>query len=334
MVTNTKLTTWKLQENTGSISITDYGCSTSSANNFTAFNTAMAAAIAAGVTLYIPEGVFLSSEITLTAGIKIDGVGTLKLAVFTAANSVLIASNNCMIKNITLDGNSAAAPPGNFHCLNILNTNVFIDSVTLINSKGDALLITGTPTDIEIDNVTVINNGGNGITVTGGIGIDINNFQCISPNNAASPGIGISLTSTGNPIKNVSITNALIRNAKNNGIDVAGFGSRNVSNLCISGGTRVLDNTGNGIRITNAEEVLITAITVGTNTGDGIRIEGDAQQCRVLTCIANTNTGRGVSEVTTGATPNNNGYIYNVQVGNTGGNVTNLVGTSSFKLGS
>ena len=334
MVTTTKLSTWKLQENIGSISITDNGCSVTSADNAIALLATMNAAVAIGVTLIIPEGVFVTSPITVPANCKIDGVGTLKL-VSTANDYLLALSSGVMLMHVTLDGNNSAVSAGNKGCIKITGaSNVFIDSVTINNPLGDGVYVTGASTNIEVDSVTVNNSARNGITVDSATGVDIINFQCTSPVNVAFPGIGISITSAGAAIKNINIAEALIRNAKSNGIDIVGSGSRNITNVTINPGVRVVDNTGNGIRVTNAEEIIINSIIVGTNTIDGIRIEGDAQNCRVTTCVANGNAGRGISEVVTTSTPNNNGFIYNVQVNNAGGNSTSIVGTSSFKVGS
>lgn len=331
MVTKSKGSTWDLGDNLVSISILDCGASQLSSDNSAAINTAIGIVGSSGITVYIPDGVYLTAPLTLPTGIIFDGPGTLKLAA-GSVNYLITITGSVTLKNIVLDGNNVQVSGGNYGVIAIVGANkVRLEDVVINNALSHGIYIGNASSNIELDGIRVINNLANGILIDSATGVDITNYRCTAPNATAFPGTAISLTSAGNPIKNISITNAVCVGAKGPGIDILGSASRNVTNISISGGTRCVMGSTHGIRINEAEEIIISGSVVANNSGDGIRIEGDTQNVRISTCIANTNTGTGISEVISGSTPNNNGFIYNVQVGN-GTNTTTLVGVNSFQV--
>ena len=74
---------------------------------------------------------------------------------------------------------------------------------------------------------------------------------------------------------------------------------------------------------------MVTNCIAKSNTIDGFRLEGDVQNSRLTTCLANGHTQSGFREVTSGSTPNFNGFVYEVSTNN-GTNTVTKVGANSL----
>lgn len=333
MITRVKGSTFSFKDNTSYISLTDPQIG-AVGDGVTDNTTAINLAFTFNIPVFIPPGVFLTAGLILPSGASMFGVGTTsKLKLKTASNVPMLTCLGAIdFYNFQLDANKAGQLGSGLHGIILSNgLGAMIDSVKIINPLGDGININGASTvGVNISQVMISGFVKNGITVEAGIDISLDQCKCFSSDVLASPGDGISLAPTlvGALVAEVSISNCRARNNIGRGLSVLGFGSKNVSDVNVSGGSFSF-NTSHGIHAFTSQAVTINGVNVKNNGGDGGRLEGDVQFSRVSECVFNANTGTCLREVTTGATPNNNGLIYNATFGN-GSNTVVKVGASSF----
>lgn len=335
MVTKVKKSTFNSQDNLGVVSLTDYlAIGDGVTDNTAQILAAIAAAIAAGYPLLVPAGVFITSPITMPSNLFILGDGdnsVLKLKSGSTA-ALLTANANCRITNLKLDGNKSAVSGSSVHGVAITSiANVKVVRATIINTLGDGINITGTITDnVVVHSCSITGFTRNGISWEAGTNVRIFDNSIRDSDVVASPGIGLSVSSTGNVVKSGIVTHCYSNNNAGGGYAFAGNGSKNVTNISVVGCFAV-GNIGNGFRISTAERVILSGCVATNNTIDGYRLEGDVQNTRLVTCVADTNTSFGIREVVAGATPNYNGFLHCVVTGN-GNNTITKVGANSTIL--
>lgn len=333
MITKVKQSTLDVLNTFGYLPITDVSIGCIGDGIFD--NTAkLTTALTLGVPLFIPSGIFLCGAITIPTGSTLFGSGNksiLKLKI--GANTAFISiSGNCNLQNFEVDANKAGQFGSNLHGITITNsTGSELYNLNIINALADCINITGASTNgLSIVDCKVSGFTKNGCTIEAGSDIRINNLETFSSDIIASPGDGISLapTGAGSSITSVSIINCGSKNNVGRGISCIGFGGKNIQDVTILG-NRFINNASHGIHLFTVQGISVGNNVVKSNLGDGIRLEGDTQLCRVTTNICDSNTGFGAREVTTGSTPNFNGLIYNVLTGN-GNNTQTKLGASSF----
>ena len=328
MTTRVKGSSYTTLDNVGYISLGDIGVGDGTTDN----TAAIIAALATGVALYIPAGTFITGPITVPAGATIFGIGVksiLKLKP-TSGLPMLTCGSNTQLSTFAIDGNKSNQVSSALHGV-IFNNAVTSGALnlTIYNTKGDGINITGVSTSgVNIISCSVTAFTKNGVTVEAGVNISLVNVGTSNSDIAAAPGDGIALVSTGNTIQRAMVNSCTSSGNIGRGIALVGNGSRNVKNITITGAI-CTGNTSHGLHVLTAEKVTITGSLSGANTGDGIRLEGDVQSSRVTTCVTDTNSGFGIREVVAGSTPNLNGLIYNVALGNSSDVITK-VGAGSF----
>lgn len=333
MITRVKGSVFSLEDSFNFVSLTDPQIG-AVGDGITDNTAAITFALTLGLPIFIPSGVFLTSGLIFPSDVILFGVGTAsKLKLKTSSNTPLIqCSGNIDFSSFYLDANKSAQIGSGLHGIILSNgTGAVIDNIKVINSLGDGINITGSSTlGVNLSTVMISGATKNGITIEAGTDISLSQVKTFNSDAISSPGDGISLapTSSGALISEVSISNCRSRNNTGRGLSIVGNGGRNVSDVNISGGSFSF-NASHGIHVFTAQAVTINGVNIKNNSGDGGRLEGDVIYSRVSECVFNTNMGTCLREVTTGATPNFNGLIYNAAVGN-GSNTVVKVGASSF----
>lgn len=333
MITKVKQTTLDILSTLGYLPITDaiVGCIGDGVFDNTA---KLLAAFSLGVPLLIPTGTFLCGNLVIPTGTIIFGTGNKSiLKLKTGANSVFInVSGSSNFQNFEIDANKAGQLGSGYHGVVITNsTGTEFKNVRVMNSLADCFNVTGAgTTGLSLVDCKVSGATKNGCTIENGSDIRIHNLECFTSDVVASPGDGISLAPVlvGALISNVSITNCGVKTNIGRGISCIGFGGRNVQDISLVG-NRISGNSSHGIHIFGAQAITASNNIIKGNVGDGIRLEGDTQSCRITTNITDTNAGFAIREVTTGSSPNLNGLIYNVALGN-GTNTITKIGAGSF----
>lgn len=326
MTNRVKGSGFRVQDTFGYVSLLDIAGASSdgTTDNTAALNTALAL----NLPLFIPAGVFITGPISVPANSRIFGYGTLKLKA-ASTSSLLSIGSGTSIDSVTLDGNKGNVT-GTCHGIAITNAvATSITGVKIQNTLSDGVSITGTATDgVGVRNCDITGFTRNGITWTEGNDVRILGCNIYLSDSVASPGDGIAVVSTGNTASNGKIADCTSKSNVGRGFAFVGSGSKNVTAVTVASCT-AKSNTGNGFHLLTAQRIFMTnCLSVG-NSIDGFRIEGDTQNCRLSESGAFTNTSYGIREVTTGATPNLNGFIYNIATGN-GTDTITKVGASSF----
>ena len=309
--------------------IVDYGARSDGVTDCAA---AIIAAFAVSAAVFVPVGTFTTSAISVPAGSVLFGTGdTSVLKLKSAGNADLVTlGSGSLLKDIALDGNKINQSAGTYNGITVANTvDSQIMNVGITATKGSGVLVSGAATNrLLIDNVVVSGHTSHGILVTAGSNIEIN--KCLTVNSdVSSPNVdGISVLSGGLSISNVIVTNCISLNNTGRGIVVAGNGTKNVTDVTVQSNI-VAGNTNHGIYLLTTERNTVSNNISKFNLQDGIRLEGDVQNCRVSNNISSLNTAFGIREVILGSTPNLNGLIYNVATSNTDNTITK-VGASSF----
>lgn len=333
MVTQVKGSSFTVQGNFNYISLTDPIIG-AVGDGITDNTTAITAALALNIPVFIPPGVFLTSGLIVPSGTSIFGVGkTSQLKLKSGSNSVMLTCSGTIdFKSFYLDVNKSGQVGSNLHGIKLIDgIDATLEELRIINSLGDGINIAGnSTTGISMHKIFISGATKNGMTIEAGTNINMSQVRTYNGDSVSSPGDGMSLAPINalSLISEITITGCTSRNNPGRGLSILGFGSRNVTDVNVMGGSYSY-NGSHGIHVFTAQAVTVNAVNCKNNTGDGARLEGDTQYSRVSECIFNANMGTCVREVTTGATPNNNGLIYNAALGN-GSNVAVKVGASSF----
>ncbi len=324
MVQRVNKSSWTLEDNLNVISTADLGAQNT---NITAD---IADALASGFSVCVVPGTWNISSLSLPSAGILFGLGpNCILKSIDAANSVAITlAEDSILSNFCLDGNKLNQVGTGNHGVHSSGANNFVvQNMMLKDQKGCGIFIDGSSEDGRIYNNSVTQFTESGIRVSQGSDLTfMNNFVFTS--DAVASGAGIALSSNGGAITNVTMIDERVFHCVNEGILLAGNGSRNVTNVTINA-ARVRTSGSHGVRITNADSCVLQCGAITSNTGDGIRIEGDVQNCRIITPISKGNGTFGLREVISGSTPNFNGLIYAIVSGN-GNNTITKVGASSY----
>ncbi len=291
---------------------------------------ALQAALLAGLAVCVTAGTWLVGAITIPAGSVIFGDGP-KCVLKTKDNTnavLFTVGANSLLAGFAIDGNKVNQVGTGLHSVNVAGVaGVTCSQLVVQNTKGSGIAVTGAASNATIQVCDISGFTESGIMVAQGTGINL-----LAPNvhdsDVGATGNGISIASIGSAITGVAIEAAVVRNVTGRGIALLGNGSRNVSSVSVMN-ARVSSCTSHGVHLLNADSCVVSGGVVNANAGDGIRLEGDVQNCRMVTPISRSNTGFGLREVTSGTSPNFNGLIYGVVNGN-GSDVITKVGASSY----
>lgn len=297
---------------------------------------AMALALTRQLPIIIPPGIFNMSPFTIPDGVNIFGYGPQsQLRLLNASNAIFITmGTRTRLNNLWIDGNKANQLGAALHAVSINNISTAkIDSCTIVNSLSDGINLTGSTTNnIEISSCDIRAFVGNGITVDQGMNITLDRNTCRLSDSIAFPGDGISLSPSNNikTVTQVTITNCNTSNNVGRGLVLIGNGAQNVNNILVATHQSAA-NISHGIHLNSVTKCALTTCNATQNTQDGIRVEANSTFNRFSNCLSVNNLQFGIREVINGATPNNNGFTYNVNTGNAN-NTTTLVGGSSFTV--
>lgn len=303
-----------------------------SADGVTDNYTAITAALATGLPVYIPPGTFVSSPFTMPANATMYGAGnTSILKLKTVANAAFITmGTNSTLSDLCIDGNKGNQVSSGCHGLVINNAVIStVTNVRVKSTKGDGVRISGSSTnEVILENVSVTGHTENGISVVAGINVTLSSCYAGSSDGSASPGNGFNIISDGSSVSAITLQQCTAVSNIGQGYAIKGFGSKNTVDVTLVG-CLANSNTANGFHLQTTERVVVTNCIAKSNTIDGFRLEGDVQNSRLTTCIANGNTQYGFREVTSGSTPNFNGFVYEVSTNN-GTNTVTKVGANSL----
>lgn len=290
--------------------------------------------LATGLPVYVPAGTFLSGAFTVPANAILFGCGAASIikAKNALAGALIAASSGAIIDLLCIDGNKAGQVSQTAHAIQASAApDAIVRNCVIQNVSGDGVNASGNSTaGVKVLNTTVTNFTRNGITFEDGYFNVAQNNTIWPSDGAASPGIGIALapTNAGALITDALITGNRIRNSAGRGIAVLGFGGKNVQDCTVTH-NRIRAATSHGIHLLNTQRNIVTENGVVACGGDGIRLEGDVLRCRVGMNALTSNTGTSLREVTSGASPDYNGLIYNVAQSN-GSDTVVKVGANSF----
>lgn len=314
-------------DNFGYISLGDIGKGDGVTDN----TAVLVAALATGIPVAIPVGTFVVGSFTVPANGFIFGLagGKSILKIKDLNNAIGISmSTGAIIRNFAVDGNKVNQVGTGFHTIQINGVNSCgIEEITVSNPKGDGINITGAIVGALVRQCTVTGYTENGIRVVQGTDISINNCNTLNSDAVAS-GDGIAISSGGNAISRVQIDSPVSRANIGRGISILGNGSKNVTSVSVVN-PRVSGNTSNGIHLINVDGAVVIGGFSNSNGIDGLRVEGDVQNCRFTNVMTRDNISFGAREVIAGSTPNFNGFIYGLATGN-GNNAITKVGASSY----
>lgn len=326
MITRVKLSSWHTQDSLGYVDIIDTGCV---GDGTTDNSAAFAVALAIGLPIYIPVGTFIIGPVTLAANSTLFGPGTLKLKT-ASTGALLTLGSGTLIENVTLDGNKANVFGTTYHTLSIVNAvETIVRNVKCQSVAGDGININGTATEgVTVSGCSATNFTGNGFTWAAGNDVRFMNCKAYSSDTTAVPGDGFAIASTGNSVSNGALVGCVAKSNSGRGFSFIGNGSKNVTGIAVSG-CIAKSNISHGFHTLTAQRVLLDTCIATNNSGDGFRMEGDTQNCRLTNSGAFSNNAFGIRELTNVSTPNNNGFVYDMASGNSSDTITK-VGASSF----
>lgn len=324
MVTRVKGSSILIADLLGAVSLNDLGPQN------TDVTAGINAALLANKPIIIPVGTWLFSGAVLPANAIVIGMGNKSILKLKDGGNAIGFSvgSNCLLKDFVYDGNKINQVGNSLHGFNIVDSvRSVLSGVSATNVKGSGFFVSGTAAEVDIINCEATGYFESGIKVTAGLDISIIN-PSVHDSDVAATGDGIALASNGNTVTGVVINTAKIKDITGRGIALVGNGARNVSEVAIVA-PRITNTTSHGIHAINADSVTVQGGITKTCNGDGIRLEGDVQNCRVMVHTAHANTGYCIREVVQGTTPNNNGFIYSNVAGN-GNNVVTKLGAASY----
>jgi hypothetical protein len=327
MITRVKGSVLSTADNVGYVSTFDMGPQN------TDITAALLAALTAGSPVSVGVGTWLFTTLAVPDGSIIIGAGeksVLKQKDLTNAPAISVGSN-CLLYDFMLDGNKVNQVGLNFHGFTF-NNSVDSQGVQLYaqSVKGSSFRITGAATsEVHLLDCSSTGHTESGILVDSGANISLVNSRILT-SDAIATGDGISIASNGLAISNVTIQAPIVRNQTGRGIALIGNGSKNVTSVAVTN-PRVANCVNSGIHLVNADGCAVIGGMSNNNGIDGVRIEGDVQNCRIAQVNARNNTQFGQREVVAGSTPNLNTFIYGITSGN-GTNAITKVGASSVVL--
>lgn len=325
MNTKVKGSVFSSVDNTGMVSLLDLGPRGSD------ITIPMLAALAAGNPILIPSGQWLIKRINLPANAVIIGQGQSSiLKVKDITNQLAIAvGSNCELVNFVVDGNKANQIGNDFHTFDLSNaTRSRLTNVHSKNAKGCGFYLANV-NQVDLNQCTAEGYVDSGFKLASGTKVSLIAPKAYDSDNT-SIGDGIALVSNGAALSDVTITNPMVFNVSGRGMSFIGNGARNVSNVSVVN-PRVSNSFGYNIHLFNVEAISIIG-GVNSNSGnDGLLVEGDVQYCRIAEHSSHNNIGFGIREITSGSTPNNNGFAHNISLGN-GNNVITKVGVNSYVI--
>lgn len=325
MITRVKGSTFRAVDNGGYVSTADMGPQN------TDITVALVAALTAGVPIFIAVGTWLFSSFSVPDGGIITGLGeksVLKQKDLANSTGITIGSN-CLLQDFMLDGNKVNQVGAGFHAFTFSNS-VDSQGIQLYaqNVKGSSFRITGAATsEVHLVDCGSTGHTESGILIDSGANISLVNPRILA-SDAIATGDGISVASNGLAISNVSMQNPIVRNQSGRGIALIGNGSKNVTSVSVLN-PRVGNCVNSGIHLVNAESCAVIGGMSNNNGIDGVRLEGDVQNCRIAQVNTKTNTAFGQREVIAGSTPNLNTFIYGIALAN-GTNAITKVGAGSL----
>lgn len=333
MTTRAKGSTWNSQDNFGYVSVKDKGAlGDGSTDDTSAFNTALAL----GVPVFIPAGTYIVTPLTIPANTTIFGAGALSIVKMKAgvngSGATLTIGSGTILRDFAVDGNKANNTGTTGHGIAVVNAvTSTIANVSCTNNAGDGINVSGSSTvGLNLTNCSANGFMRNGFTITDGTYARLTNCVAYSSDLTASPGDGFALAPTvgATNLFGATFTNCLSRSNIGRGFAFLGFGSKNVYDISVSN-CIAASNTSHGFHALTAMQLLMTGNIAKANSGDGFRLEGDTQFCRVTSSIADGNSLFGMREIVAGSTPNNNKFIYDQAMNNVTSNTITVVGGAS-----
>lgn len=325
MTTRVKKSTARLQDITNAISTENMGPQN------TDITAALVTALAAGTPVYVAIGTWFFSTLTLPANSIIFGAGKKSiLKQNNVANSIgMVVSAGCQLRDFLLDGNKLNQVGASFHGFDFTNaTDCECSNVTAYNNKGSGFNIAGTANEVELFECQAVGWTESGFKVVAGTNITLSDCKAYS-SDAVATGDGFSIASNGTAVTGVILDSCVAKSNAARGFALIGNGSKNVTAVSLTN-CRASNNISHGLHLINADSCTQFGGMFNNNGGDGIRIEGDVQNCRFFGAAVRFNTGFGIREVIAGSTPNLNGLIYTVCNNNTLSNVITKVGAASY----
>ena len=329
MVTKVKRSTFDTQDNLGYVSLLDMAGA--AGDGVTDNTAAFAAAIATGLPIFIPIGTYAMGPVAIPANRIVFGEGDLSvLKLKNAANATFITmGSGSHIRSLAIDGNKTNQVGTGFHGL--LASDALESTITdtiIYNTKGDCINVTGAALSrILIQSCRLLGFLGSGLTIEQGGSITVDCVDVYRGDGAASPGVGYNISSAGSAASLIILTNCKVSGMVGQGFLIKGLGSKNITDITMNGCV-ASNNALSGFHLQSTERVTVSGCISNGNTVDGFRLEGDVQYCRINQCVANGNTSYGFREVTSGSTPNYNGFMFEVSTNN-GTNTVTKVGANS-----
>lgn len=327
MVLKVQRSTWNAVDNLGFENLSDYAVSGSDVT------ATLVTLLATGAPIYIPPGSWEVTTLTFPSGSVVFGLGSKSvIRIKNAANSVnLSVGSNSTLSNFVVDGNKVNQVGASLHTIQISGSSrIKLDRIHVINSKGDSFNVTGAANEIIFTGCSCTGFLGNGIRVEQGSDITLLNHNSYA-SDAVSTGDGIAISSNGNAISKVILSDCISKSNVGRGFSFLGNGSKNVSEVSATN-CRAESNVSNGIHLINTTGVVILGGLSIANGIDGVRLEGDVVFSRITNVQAKSNTSFGMREVIAGPTPNNNTFAYDISQLN-GNNTITVVGGASVVVG-